>query len=428
MENICTMIKIKGNMYILFYFLLIFSSCEIFDSNENLKIEKVFIAKQGDDQIAIFNLLDNSIDTILIDYPEIDCLELENEQCQNAGCMWHIMGEDYMCMSMSTPQSTNGPHFVTLDNLNRYLFVTSISSGWVGRYNLDSYEFIDKIMVGSMPALMVLNQTDSKLYVSRMMSMTINPNDIHLQDRTDIQVINYSDNDKMYLENTIEIGSPSPHAVSINTTGSEIFVSTYEGNWLFKINAFSNMVIAEQPLESFTLDKSEKNARLKPVQSVLVQDSLLFISCEGGVWGSGSSTESIPGQIQMWNTNSMTLIDTYKFNVINRPWHIIASPINNQIYIVLKGPVNTGLHPDEDGVACLSFSSKGMDKKWHITNSSFAYLHGITISNDGSTLFVTGETDANLYEIKAIDGQVLNIIPIGLEGISKLQGVTYYSN
>ena len=55
-------------------------------------------------------------------------------------------------------------------------------------------------------------------------------------------------------------------------------------------------------------------------------------------------------------------------------------------------------------------------------------LHGIDISDDGTRLFVSGETDTNLYEINAEDGTIINTTLLGIEGVSKLQGVTYSSN
>ena len=416
-----------NSLYIVLCISLTVYSCGLFESDDpGFSSEKIYVTKQGDDEVAVINLSDGTIDAILIDYSETDCLViLDDEECGNAGCMWHEMGGGEMCMSMSN-STINGPHFTAIDNTNRYLFVTSMESGWVGRYNLDNHQLIDKEMVGNMPALMVLNTDKEKLYVSSMMSMVASGGG--MQSRTDISVIDYSDDFDMVMTNNIETSSPSPHAIAINQNGSEVFVATYEGNWLFKISTSLNSVIDEKPLESFTLDKTDPVRRLKPVQCTLTQDSLLFISCEGGEWNSGASTDTIPGQIQMWNTNKMTLENTLQFNEFNRPWHIVSSPISKEVYVVLKGQFNAGLYPDSDGVACISYESGSLQLKWHITNDVFRYLHGIDISDDGTRLFVSGETDTNLYEINAEDGFIITTTLLGKEGISKLQGVTYSSN
>ena len=403
-------------------------SCGLFESDDpGFSSEKIYVTKQGDDEVAVINLSDGTIDTILIDYSATDCMViLDDEECRNAGCMWHEMGGGEMCMSMSN-STINGPHFTAIDNTNRYLFVTSMESGWVGRYNLDNHQLIDKEMVGNMPALMVLNTDKEKLYVSSMMSMVASGGG--MQSRTDISVIDYSDDFDMVMTNNIETSSPSPHAIAINQNGSEVFVATYEGNWLFKISTSLNSVIDEKPLESFTLDKADPVRRLKPVQCTLTQDSLLFISCEGGEWTSGASTDTITGQIQMWDTNKMTLVDTLQFSEFNRPWHIVSSAVSKEVYVVLKGQFNAGLYPDSDGVACISYEESGsLQLKWHITNDVFRYLHGIDISDDGTRLFVSGETDTNLYEINAEDGTIINTTLLGIEGVSKLQGVTYSPN
>jgi DNA-binding beta-propeller fold protein YncE len=398
-------------------------SCGLFESDDpGFSSEKIYVTKQGDDEIAVINLSDGTIDTILIDYSATDCMViLDGEECGNAGCMWHEMG----CMSMSN-STINGPHFTAIDNTNRYLFVTSMESGWVGRYNLDNHQLIDKEMVGNMPALMVLNTDKEKLYVSSMMSMVASGGG--MQSRTDISVIDYSDDFDMVMTNNIETSSPSPHAIAINQNGSEVFVATYEGNWLFKISTSLNSVIDAKPLETFTMDTTAPVTRLKPVQCTLTQDSLLFISCEGGVWTGGINTEIIPGQIQMWNTNKMTLVDTLQFSEFNRPWHIVSSAVSKEVYVVLKGQFNAGLYPDSDGVACISYESGLLQLKWHIPNDVFKYLHGIDISDDGTRLFVSGETDANLYELNVEDGSIINTTLLGKEGISKLQGVTYSPN
>ena len=416
-----------NSLYIVLCISLTVYSCGLLELDDpGFSSEKIYVTKQGDDEVAVINLSDGTIDAILIDYSETDCLViLDDEECGNAGCMWHEMGGGEMCMSMSN-STINGPHFTAIDNTNRYLFVTSMESGWIGRYNLDNHQLIDKEMVGNMPALMVLNTDKEKLYVSSMMSMVASGGG--MQSRTDISVIDYSDDFDMVMTNNIETSSPSPHAIAINQNGSEVFVATYEGNWLFKISTSLNSVIASKPLETFTMDTIAPVTRLKPVQCTLTQDSLLFISCEGGEWTSGASTDTIPGQIQMWDTNKMTLVDTLQFSEFSRPWHIVSSAVSKEIYVVLKGQFNAGLYPDSDGVACVSYESGYLQLKWHIINDVFRYLHGIDISDDGTRLFVSGETDTNLYEINAEDGTIINTTLLGIEGVSKLQGVTYSPN
>ena len=125
--------------YLAIGFSILVFSCGLFETDsENNNLDMIYIALQGLDQVGIVNSGNGDMKVVDIDY--------------NA--------------SMKET-----PHFIVIDEINRYWFVTTISSGYVGLYNLDTDAFIDTIMVGDLPALMVLNEEDKKLYVSRMMPM-----------------------------------------------------------------------------------------------------------------------------------------------------------------------------------------------------------------------------------------------------------------
>ncbi len=76
------------------FFISVFTGCGLFESDDpGFSSEKIYVTKQGDDEVAVINLSDGTIDAILIDYSETDCLViLDDEECGNAGCMWHEMG------------------------------------------------------------------------------------------------------------------------------------------------------------------------------------------------------------------------------------------------------------------------------------------------------------------------------------------------
>ena len=46
----------------------------------------------------------------------------------------------------------------------------------------------------------------------------------------------------------------------------------------------------------------------------------------------------IPGQLQLWNSDNMQLIDSIEFGDYTGPWHIKNCPINNTVYV--KQPLN----------------------------------------------------------------------------------------
>ena len=307
-------------------------SCGLFESNDNLGdtdgSDKVYVALQGLEKIGIVNIASEVVEEIDINY---------------------ISGMD-------------APHFISIDYTHRYWFVTTMMSGLVGRYNLNTGDLIDTIFVGDSPALMAIDENTNTLYVSRMMLM----NDEGEDGSRTIQPIDYSDPEKMELEPPLDAIIPGPHAIAINSDGSKLFTSTFFGDWLYKFMLEENNFRYTVPLEtgySQDINDPYPTKRMKPVQAVLVEDSLLILSCSAGEWQDIYSgiTHEIPGQVHLWNVNSepMERKDTFLFSWDSRPWHLIASPTSNRVFVVLKGE-DYDIYPDSDGVACLSYTSEGM--------------------------------------------------------------------
>jgi len=379
--------QLKTNIIGLFL-ISVFIGCGLFESNGDVGVsDKVYVALQGADTVRVVNFETGTLESIAINYD--------------------ITG--------------NEPHFIAIDEVNQYWFVTAFKSGWVGRYNLDTNELIDKILVGNRPALMVLNNEEKKLYVSQMMSM------MGANNSTFIQEIDYADPETMTVINC-EIDAPDPHGIAINSDGSEVYTASYGSDWLFKLNIQLDqpVIIDSTALESdYSMNKSDpNNNRLKPVQCVSVQDSLLLISCEAGIW----NAESNPGQVHLWNTNTMERKATWEFDVNSSPWHIINSLHTNRVYVVLKGDLYYEEYPDSDGVACLSYDGDSLNLEWLVNSDEFKRLHGIDISDDGRRLYVSGKIDGKLHVLDAESGDVLQSIYLGPEISSQPSGVASYSN
>ena len=180
-------------------------SCGLFNSNEQGGgfEDKVYIALQNLDQVGIMNIDTETMQVINIDYTSINCSEYDAEMACNMamGCMWmnnHCMQEEDQCMGLNEINCSNAdgcnwtmdmcmesggmmgmggefPHFIVVDEINGYWFVTTSTSGYVGRYMLDTGLLIDKLYLGDFPAIMVINEANKKLYVSRMMLMPFMP-------------------------------------------------------------------------------------------------------------------------------------------------------------------------------------------------------------------------------------------------------------
>jgi len=390
MKNDKTVKDIMKKLHIGIILSMVVVSCGLFESNDNGGIsDKVYVPLRILDQVAIVDVGSGKIDFVDINYNDIG----------------------------------NEPHFVVIDEINRYWFVTTIKSGYVGCYNLDTDELIDTILVGDSPALMVLNEEDKKLYVSRMMPMGMPMGTMMMGAvSTIVQEINYKDSSHMVLSNEFELSSPAPHGLAINTDGSELYVTSNTADWLYKVNSETGDSLSAS-MDSLInyIDPSIEVKRLKPIQCISLKDSLLLISCSGGIhtdpWMGEQDT--IFGQVQLWNTNTMSLKDMVQFSWKSRPWHIINSPLNDEVFVALGGDV---IYPGSAGVACLTYTSDTLAIKWETYSHDFEGLHGIDVSENGESLFVSGREDGNLHIFNVDSGEKIKSIPLGNNPVA--QGVT----
>ena len=78
---------------------------------------------------------------------------------------------------------------------------------------------------------------------------------------------------------------------------------------------------------SINIFPNSEPKRLKPIQCLFLDDSLLVISCSGGFSYNPFTgiNDTTKGQVQLWNTESMTIIDTMQFSWNSSPWHLVNS-------------------------------------------------------------------------------------------------------
>ena len=363
--------------YLAIGFSILVFSCGLLETeDENNNLDIVYIALQGLDQVGIINSQNGDLKVVDIDYD---------------------------------PQMKETPHFIVIDEINRYWFVTTIVSGYVGRYNMDTDELIDTLFIGDSPALMVANEIDKILYVSRMMPMG---SMMTGSMSTVVQEIDYSDSSKMELSNEFSIASPAPHGIAINSTGSEVFVTSNTADWIYKITTATGEISGKVMDPSIGNYPNNVTQRLKPIQVVSIEDSLLFVACSGGIWVNPHTGESdtLSGLVQLWNSNTLTWIESFQFSWNSSPWHIIQSPVNREVYVVLSGDV---LYPGSAGIACLTFESDTLALKWETSSESFETLHGIDVSSDGEQIYVSGRKDGNLHIFNGGTGKLERSISLG---------------
>ena len=134
-----------------------------------------------------------------------------------------ILNEESMDLSsinIDYASTSNIPHFIVIDEINRYWFVSAVGSGYLGCYNLDSNALIDSIFIGDSPANMALNETDKKLYISQMLPM----GGMMQMESSRVFEIDYS-NFPMVIVNEYQLSSNGIHGCPAPTNWTSLRVS-----------------------------------------------------------------------------------------------------------------------------------------------------------------------------------------------------------
>ena len=67
-----------------------------------------------------------------------------------------------------------------------------------------------------------------------------------------------------------------------------------------------------------------------------------------------------------------------------------------------------------------------MQVVWDNYSEDFQKLHGIAISDDGETIYVSGRGDDNLHIIKEDNGIIIKSIPLGSDAMAAgIQSIHY---
>ena len=98
--------------------------------------EQIYSTVQMMDQVQVINPDNLQIEqTVMTEFvgENNNCMDYDSDMaCTMAGCEW-MMG---MCMGNMSQGDINTPHFIVLDEINGYWFVTTIASGYVAQFSL----------------------------------------------------------------------------------------------------------------------------------------------------------------------------------------------------------------------------------------------------------------------------------------------------
>jgi len=301
------------------------------------------------------------------------------------------------------------PHFVVIDESHGYWFVTTVQSGYIGMYDLDQDTLISSVYVGDSPALMAVDKDNQNLYISKMMNMGMMMPGGQV---SELSVIDYSEG---YLSNVSAISLvdneniidfPEPHAISFasgTSRGLSLVTASFTTDW-FSYMRLDNATITPTAY-SFTEGEQApvpKN-ELFPLDATQ-KDNRIFFSCRGSI------DANINGQVRSWSLTSLNRNDEsiYEFDNSSYPWHIVESPVLSEVFVVLSGNED---YPGSGGLACLSYNDSGeLSLKWQTLDSAFDTLHGVTVSSDGSKVYVSSRGDGSIHVFDAVSGSLLNTV------------------
>ena len=368
------------NIFILSLLILFACDDATVSSNDPI-LSKLYVCDQGSDRVVVLDPATDQLDQI----SAIDINFTDSE------------------MDMEVP------HFITIDESHGYWFVTTVQSGYVGMYDLEQDTLISYQYVGDSPALMAVDEDNQNLYISKMMNMGMMMPGGQV---SELSVIDYSEG---YLstasaislvDNENIVDFPEPHAISFasgTSRGLSLVTASFTTDW-FSYMRLDNATVTPTAY-SFTEGEQApipKN-ELFPLDAAQ-KDNRIFFSCRG------SMDANINGQVRSWSLTSLDRQDesVYEFETSSFPWHIIESPVLSEVFVVLSGNEDV---PGSAGLACLSYNDSGeLSLKWQTLDSGFDTLHGVTVSADGSKVYVSSRGDGSIHIFDAASGNLLNTV------------------
>ena len=301
----------------------------------------------------------------------------------------------------------DNPHYIVIDEVNNFWYVTLLESGYVLKYDLITDELISSIKIGNMPALMEIDTENNYLYVSRfmpMMGMETSSTYVHR-----IHTVTL-------VKDSINVGASSPHGIALSNDGSTLWVASNQSSHFFKIETSRFNEDGYQP-DNYKIDESVQDSynfndgTYEPLELVLSSDGQeLFISC----------SDMMINEIRSFSTVNGALLKNFELSMMGmQPWHIVIDPVQSILYSANRMG-NT--------VSVVDLNS---DEITYILDDTMNMPHGIGISSDGSRVFVTssammGGGASYLHVIDTSTNTVINNFNLGTDvtaaGLAVMQG------
>ena len=144
----------------------------------------------------------------------------------------------------------DNPHYIVIDEVNNFWYVTLLMSGYVLKYDLITDELVSSIQVGNMPALMEIDPENHFLYVSRFMPMGGMETSSTFVHRIHTETLE---------KDSVNVGASSPHGIALSNDGSILWVASNQSSHFFKIETSRFGEEGYQP-ENFKIDPSVQDS------------------------------------------------------------------------------------------------------------------------------------------------------------------------
>jgi len=339
--------------------------------------------------------------------PTLNKIYIAYQGTEKVGVLNGETGEIIREVDVNISGMGDNPHYIVIDEVNNFWYVTLLESGYVLKYDLITDELISSIKIGNMPALMEIDTENNYLYVSRfmpMMGMETSSTYVHR-----IHTVTL-------VKDSINVGASSPHGIALSNDGSTLWVASNQSSHFFKIETSRFNEDGYQP-DNYKIDESVQDSynfndgTYEPLELVLNSNGQeLFISC----------SDMMINEIRSFSTESGALSNVFELDMTGRqPWHIVIDPVQSILYSANRMG-NT--------VSVVDLNS---DEITYILDDTMNMPHGIGISSDGSRVFVTssammGGGASYLHVIDTSTNTVINNFNLGTDvtaaGLAVMQG------
>ena len=339
--------------------------------------------------------------------PTLNKIYIAYQGTEKVGVLNGETGEIIREVDVNISGMGDNPHYIVIDEVNNFWYVTLLESGYVLKYDLITDELISSIKIGNMPALMEIDPVNHYLYVSRFMPMGGMGTSSKFVHRIHTETL---------VKDSVNVGASSPHGIALSSDGSTLWVASNQSSHFFKIETSRSGEEGYQP-ENFKIDPSVQvsynfnDGIYNPLELVLSPDGeKLYISC------------SAMNEIRSFSTETGELLNIFNLGMMGmQPWHIVINPGQNVLYSASRMG---------NSVSIVNLNSD-TGEITYVQDDAMNMPHGIGISPDGSKVFVTSSAMMSgginyLHIIDTSTNTVINNVNLGTDimatGLAVMKG------